>query len=109
MNDGNSNGQEHWFQSTGYFESELQKRLAHQIGTAIIQGHMAEIRAGMEAGRADHFGSRVADIEALVTTLQAQVAAQQPTEAELQRREDLEADNAAEFGRGPRSRPRPRR
>jgi len=43
-----------WFRDAEYFQTELEKRLAHQIGTAIMQGHMAEIRAGMEAGRADH-------------------------------------------------------
>lgn len=88
MNDGNAaTTKTPWFRDPDYFQSELEKRLAHQIGTAILQGHMAEVRASMEAGRADHVTAaldrlqdEMADLRHLVA--QSQKAPSGPQDAE---------------------------
>jgi hypothetical protein len=75
------NGREAWFDSEGYFNSQMRERLAAQIGNLIMDNHAADIRAAMAEGKARDAVARADAIGKTAVAAQAELAQLQQTQA----------------------------
>ncbi len=71
MNDQSGNTAQPWYDSEEHFATQLEGRLAQQLGRALLDATAAQIRGEMAQGRAAALGERVGEIEEVVKDLNA--------------------------------------
>jgi hypothetical protein len=78
MNDQSGNTAQPWYDSEEHFATQLEGRLAQQLGRALLDATAAQIRHEMSQGRAAALGERVATMDADVAQLKDMVEALTP-------------------------------
>ncbi|PZQ57972.1 MAG: hypothetical protein DI570_18895 [Phenylobacterium zucineum] len=91
------NAEQAWYDNEGYFNAEMERRIALSIGKSVMDRTATEIRLGMAQGRINDMGQALAEIEgemAALRDLPSQLEAAR-AEAEDLGRQLIEAKKAA--------------
>ena len=73
MNDQSGNTAQPWYDSEEHFATQLEGRLAQQLGRALLDATAAQIRSEMAQGRAAALGERVVALGSDVAELKDMV------------------------------------